>query len=154
MLRKFQRWLRDSLDTRERDTEPQTTIEHACCLLLIEVARLEPTRAEQKLERVAEAMRAEFAVPEIELAAMIDTFTRPESRLTSYFEPARLVNSHLSAARKAHFVEQLWRVAMVDGAIDMYEDHLVRKLSDLLYVPHREFILAKNRVQATLTAES
>jgi uncharacterized tellurite resistance protein B-like protein len=29
----------------------------------------------------------------------------------------------------------------------MYEDQLVRKLADLLYVAHADFILAKHRVQ-------
>jgi len=45
------------------------------------------------------------------------------------------------------FIELLWRVAIADGTIDMYEDQLVRKLADLLYVSHADFILAKRRVQ-------
>ena len=43
-------------------------------------------------------------------------------------------------------VERLWRVALMDGAIDAYEDQLIRRLADLLYVGHTEFILAKHRV--------
>lgn len=150
MFKKLQNWLRDSVGPHRSDHETghETAVQHACCLLLMEVARLEATNAEQKRTLVVQLMREEFDLPEAELTAMIDTFSRPESRLTSYFEPASLVNRHRTASNKAHFVEQLWRVAMVDGTIDMYEDHLVRKLSDLLYVPHRDFILAKNKVQA------
>ena len=152
MLRKFQKWLRNRIELRgpDQDAAPEAAIHHACCLLLMEVARLETTNAEQKRTLVAQVMREEFDLAEAELAAMIDTFSRPENQLTSYFEPASLVNRHRTAANKAHFVEQLWRVAMVDGTIDMYEDHLVRKLSDLLYVSHRDFILAKNKVQASM----
>ena len=150
MFRKLQKWLRDSIAPHRMDQETghETAVQHACCLLLMEVARLETTNTEQKRTLVAQVMCEEFDLPEAELAAMIDTFSRPENQLTSYFEPASLVNRYRTASSKAHFVEQLWRVAMVDGTIDMYEDHLVRKLSDLLYVPHRDFILAKNKVQA------
>ncbi|HEY9097702.1 MAG TPA: TerB family tellurite resistance protein [Thiobacillus sp.] len=152
MFRKFQKWLRNSIESHspDQDTAPERAIQHACCLLLMEVARLETTNAEQKRTLVAQMMREAFDLPEADIAAMIDTFSRPENQLTSYFEPASLVNRHRTAASKAHFVEQLWRVAMVDGTIDMYEDHLVRKLSDLLYVSHRDFILAKNKVQASM----
>ena len=41
----------------------------------------------------------------------------------------------------------LWRVAFADGRIDKYEEHLVRKAADLLYVPHRHFIRAKLKIE-------
>lgn len=55
--------------------------------------------------------------------------------------------SSKASERKLRFIEQLWRVAMADGNIDIYEEHLVRELADLLYVPHTDLILAKHRVQ-------
>ncbi|MBT9568018.1 MAG: TerB family tellurite resistance protein [Thiobacillus sp.] len=154
MFKKLQNWLRDNIEAHGlgKPDEPETAVQHACCLLLMEVARIETSNTEQKHALVAQVMREEFGLPDAELAAMIDTFSRPENRLTSYFEPASVVNRLRTASSKAHFVEQLWRVAMVDGTIDMYEDHLVRKLSDLLYVSHRDFILAKNKVQAQIAS--
>ena len=41
-------------------------------------------------------------------------------------------------------MELLWHVALADGEIDKYEDHLVRKVADLIYVPHLSFIRAKH----------
>ena len=49
--------------------------------------------------------------------------------------------------RRVQLVEHLWRVAYADGGLDPYEDHLVRKLSHLLYVPHIELMLARQRVR-------
>ena len=89
-------------------------------------------------------------MPDGELAAMIDNAGRPENRLTSYFDPVKLINGRFDPSRKARFIEQLWRVAMMDGDIDMYEDSLVRTLADLLYVSHSDFILAKHRVRARI----
>ena len=98
-------------------------------------------------------MREQFGLADEDLLPMIESAGLLENRPTSYFKPALLINKRFGPARKAQFIEQLWRVAMVDGNIDMYEDHLVRKLSDLLYVPHADFILAKNRVQGSIEAQ-
>jgi len=118
----------------------------ACCGLLMEIARLDAAGAEPKREAVRQAMR-QFGIAEEELTPMIANADRRENRLTSYYRPVALLNKRFAPERKAQFIEQLWRVAMADGKIDIYEDHLVRKLADLLYVSHTDFILAKHRVQ-------
>jgi uncharacterized tellurite resistance protein B-like protein len=128
-------------------------IRQACCLLLMEAARLGVASAQQKRDVVAQVMREQFNTPEAELAAMIDTARRPEDRLTSYYNQVMLINKCFNPARKARFIEQLWRVAMGDGAIDVYEDNVVRTLVELLYVPHNDFTLANNRVQAHIVTQ-
>ena len=68
-------------------------------------------------------------------------------RLTSYFGPVSVINRCFSVPRRVQLVEHLWRVAYADSGLDPYEDHLVRKLSHLLYVPHIELMLARQRVR-------
>ncbi len=121
-------------------------VQAACCGLLLEVARLDAAGAEQKRKAVSRAMREQFDTPVEELGPMIARLGLQENRLTSYFPSVELINKAFAPGQKAQLIEHLWRVAMADGAIDMYEDQLVRKLADLLYVPHAEFILAKQRV--------
>lgn len=158
MFEKFQSKLRDFVDSIAPSPETRLrremdAVQQACCQLLMEVARLDAANAQQKREVAAQAMRDQFDMPQPEVAAMIEAAARPENQPTSYFDSVKLLNGRFDPARKARFIEQLWRVAMVDGDIDMYEDHLVRKLSDLLYVPHNDFILAKNRVQARIATQ-
>ena len=121
-------------------------LQGACCGLLMEVARLDAAGTEQKHQAVAHALQEQFGLAQDELAAMIAGAARPENRLVSYYSPVALINKNLEPERKAQFIERLWRVAMADGKIDEYEDQLVRKLADLLYVAHSDFILAKHRV--------
>lgn len=121
--------------------------QQACCALLMEVAQLDSSGIGPKREAVAQAMWEQFAIPDEDLAPMIEIAGRQENRLTSYYRPIALLNRRYTPERKVRLVEQLWRVAMADGDIDIYEEHLVRKFADLLYVPHTDFILAKHRVQ-------
>ncbi len=150
-LRDFVERIAPSPETRQR--QEMGAVQQACCQLLMEAARLEETNGSQKRELVAQVMAEQFDMPQAEIEVLIEAASLRENQLTSYFDSARLINSHFDLARKARFIEQLWRVAMVDGDIDMYEVHLVRKLADLLYVPHNDFILAKNRVQAQINTE-
>ena len=38
-------------------------------------------------------------------------------------------------AEKQRVVEMLWQVALADRRLDKHEDHLVRRIAELLYVP-------------------
>ena len=43
-----------------------------------------------------------------------------------------------------------WKIAYADHELHRYEEHVIRRLSDLIHVPHHEFIAAKHRVENTL----
>jgi uncharacterized tellurite resistance protein B-like protein len=150
-LRDFVESIAPSPETRMR--REMAALQQACCQLLMEAARIGDGKAQQKRAAVAQVMQEQFGIPEDELAAMIDTAERPENRLTSYYAQVTLINKGFDPARKARFIEQLLRVTMADGDIDMYEDNLVRTLADLLYVSHSDFILAKNRVRAQVVPQ-
>ena len=62
---------------------------------------------------------------------------------TSLFPFTRLITSECSMEDRIRIVRMLWEVSCADGHIDAHEEHLVRKVADLLYVPHSEFIRAK-----------
>lgn len=55
-----------------------------------------------------------------------------------------VVNARYNPADKYAFVKGLWQVAFADGVLHHYEEHLIRRLADLLYVPHRYFVRAKH----------
>jgi uncharacterized tellurite resistance protein B-like protein len=45
------------------------------------------------------------------------------------------VHEHFDVAQKTTVLEMMWRVALADGKVDPHEDHLLRKVADLLYLP-------------------
>ena len=42
-------------------------------------------------------------------------------------------------------MEFLWDVTFTDGVVDKYEDYTIRKIAELLYVKHKDFIKSKLR---------
>ena len=49
---------------------------------------------------------------------------------------------------KKEVVELLWRIAFADSRIEPHEEYQVRKIANLLHVPHADFIDAKRRARS------
>ena len=61
-----------------------------------------------------------------------------------------MIASEFTQAQKIKVVELLWSVAYADLQLDSMEEHMVRKISDLIYVSHKDFIKTKHKVQSAL----
>ena len=62
---------------------------------------------------------------------------------TSLYEFTRDINDNFDAAERVRLIESMWKIAYADGNIDKYEEHIIRKVSNLIYVAHSDFIKAK-----------
>jgi uncharacterized tellurite resistance protein B-like protein len=58
-----------------------------------------------------------------------------------------LINGSYTSQQKIELVELLWRVAYANEALHSHEEYLVRKVADLLYVPHSAFIATKHKAR-------
>lgn len=67
--------------------------------------------------------------------------------LTSFYAPVTTIKRACSMPERIRLVEHLWRVSFADGRLDIHEDHYVRKIAHLLYVPNTESMLARNRAR-------
>ena len=62
---------------------------------------------------------------------------------TSFYPFTKLINDHYDYPERVNVIKLMWKVAYADGTIDKYEDYIIRKVADLLYVSHSDFIQAK-----------
>jgi uncharacterized tellurite resistance protein B-like protein len=72
------------------------------------------------------------------------------SESAELFHFTRIINERLSFEQRVELIEMLWEVAYADGALDEYEDSLLRRVGGLIYVPDRERGMARQRVLARL----
>lgn len=59
------------------------------------------------------------------------------------YQFTKVINEQASLEQKFELLKCLWRVAYADGNLDAHEDHRIRKISELLFMQHSEFIQAK-----------
>ena len=70
--------------------------------------------------------------------------------VTSLHEFTSLLHGRLSNEEKVMLIEQIWRIILADDYVDKYEEHLVRRIAELLYVSHSDYIRAKLSAQGDL----
>ena len=115
----------------------------AVAALLVEIARADHEVAPAERSSIRRMLAAGYGLDPEPAGELLARAERAVEESVSLYEFTRRLNEELSPDEKADTVEMLWRVAFADGHIDKYEEHLVRKAADLLYVPHRRFIRAK-----------
>lgn len=117
----------------------------ATAALLIEVTRVERRDDPDEAAAVESAVRRKFGLAPEETDELIALAREEVEKSVSYYEFTSLIHERFAPERKARVVELMWRVAAADGHVDKHQEALVRKIADLLYIPHQEFIRAKIR---------
>ena len=128
------------------DAEPQNSvhaIQLATAALLIEVSRADFNADDSEQSHIVELLRNQFDLSSEELDRLVNLGQQEADQATSLYQFTRLINDNYSPEQKSLLIESLWQVALADDYLDKHEDHLIRKVADLIHVPHKEFIRTK-----------
>lgn len=124
---------------------PERALQLATAALLLEVARADFHVAEDEQRAINGAIQQMFELSTAETAELVALAEGEMENATCLFEFTRLVNDHFDYQEKLKVVENLWRVALVDLDKDKYEEHLIRRVCDLIYVTHQDFVRLRAR---------
>jgi uncharacterized tellurite resistance protein B-like protein len=88
-------------------------------------------------------VRDKFALAPGEADELLRLAEEEVRQAIDFYQFTSLLNRHFSAGQKVRVIEAMWAVAYADATLSAWEQHLVRKVADLLYVPHADYIHAK-----------
>jgi uncharacterized tellurite resistance protein B-like protein len=120
----------------------------ATALLLIEVAKADYADNLAEDEVMLRSLKQFFALDDEAAALLLDEARSTADRAVELQQFTRRLHEQLSVAEKQRVVEMLWQVALADSRLDKHEDHLVRRIAELLYVSHSDLIRIRNRVRS------
>lgn len=123
-----------SPQSEEDREERAAALRMATAVLMIDVARADHVFEDSEFESVLALVGKHFGLSAEAAAELVDAATDKAEELTSAHEFTQVLHRHLDEDEKARIVGLLWQIAYADGRLDKYEDALVRKISDLLYV--------------------
>lgn len=144
MLQKLKALFIDSEDS-QRAHDPRA-LQLAAAALLIELSKADFRRDAREQQAIINAVRTTFKLDLDEVHELIASAEMANAQSISLYEFTHVINEHCDEAEKFALVRELWRVAYADGSIDKYEDHLIRKVAELIYLPHALYIKAKLEV--------
>lgn len=123
--------------------DSEQALRMATAALLLEVARADDDITEEERVAIRRVMENRYAVSPEQARELADAAERQASDVTSLYPFTRLITSECSIGDRIRIVRMLWEITRADGYIDKHEEYLVRKVADLLYVPHSQFIRTK-----------
>ncbi|MDH5648290.1 MAG: TerB family tellurite resistance protein [Gammaproteobacteria bacterium] len=128
----------------------QHQLQLATAVLLIEVARSDHDIDPRERTRIVDTIQKRFNLTPHETRKLVELATTESAELTSYYEFSSLVNKRFAYDEKINLLELMWLVALTDGHLDKYEEHLIRKIANLIYIKREDIVLAKHRAMASL----
>ena len=134
--------------------EPETgrgdadkALQVATAALLLEMMRMDNRFADEERAAVIESLRQLFGLAPDQLETLLALADQEVRQASGYYQFTSLINKGCNAEQKVRIIENMWVVAMADGHLDAHEEHLMRKIANLLYVGHADYVAAKRRAR-------
>ena len=115
----------------------------AAAALLIETARADFTQDAEEERELKNLLVSSLALNATEVETLVNEANQRVDESTSLYEFTRVINDNYSAEQKVFLIDAMWKVAYADGNLDKYEEHLIRQVAELTYVPHGDYIRSK-----------
>ncbi len=120
------------------------TLQLATCILLIEVSKSDDDFDIHEQEKIKKLIQNKFNLTIEELNHIFSVSSDSHTNMTSLFEWTGIINNECRYEEKLVIIGFMWDIAFTDSKIDKYEDYTIRKVSELIYVKHKDFIALKN----------
>jgi uncharacterized tellurite resistance protein B-like protein len=147
MLKAIRDFFEQHIGSPPAPAQQAQRLQLATAALLVEVVRGDGRIAATERDAMLAAVGAKFGLAAGEAAALID-LAEQETRLASdYYQFTSLINRSFSPDEKLRVIELMWRVAYADAALSAHEQHVLRKVAELLHVPHGDYIAAKMKAK-------
>ncbi len=115
-------------------SEREGALRLATAVLMVEVARADHVFEQSELEKLLVLITSHFELSPDDAADLVERASETTEDVAHLHDFTQILHNHLTETEKVRIVGMLWQVAYADGRLDKYEDSLVLKISDLLYV--------------------
>lgn len=149
MLKKIKEYISQLSDDSivNNEVSEKDLINNACSALLIETALADKVFSQSEMNSMKRTLKDIYKIDENNIEELIKDSEKKVSESTSLYEYTRLINDLCGYEDKVKLVKNLWLIAFSDNQLDKYEEYLIRKISDLLHVSHKDFIEQKLTVK-------
>ena len=148
MLKNLNDFIAAIIGTASVEDRSEHSLQLATAVLLIEVMRSDFESTEQEQATILNILKERFHLPDDEVAQLAALGLQAVKDTNDFYQFTSVINRELEYAEKVLIIEYMWQVAYADNQISAHENHLMRKIADLFYISHGDYIAAKMRAKA------
>ena len=128
-----------------------TDINIACAILLIEVSHADFDISQIELNSILDSLVKKFKINDEDAKKLLVKAMDRHDKVSSLRDYIKQINENFTRDQKIKIIESAWDVAKADDNIDKYEEHRIRKLTELLHLSHTDFIKSKlNKIKLVI----
>ena len=143
MIKTIKSLFEDVLSVDKEQIQNKHTVELASAVLMIEISLADEQIHDEERRVIEELLGKCFDLQQKEIDELISLAEKEVDHAVSLHDFTRLLNESFSMSDKINVIKNLWHVAYADSVIDKYEEYYIRKVADLLYISHSDYIQAK-----------
>ena len=125
-------------------------IKNSATILLLSVANADYNIEKEEIKLIKEIIQDFFSIDTKEAYEIVEQAIIDFKKSTSFFEYAQILNEHFTYQDKIDFIFCIFELAYVDKELHFMEQHLIKKISDILTVEHKDLIKTKLEIQKFL----
>jgi len=143
MLQKLFNWFEQEAE------EPEVArVELAAAVLMVEVIMADHQVSDDEERVLKERITQSLKLPPSEVDAMMVEARKEQEQTLDLYQYTTVINEQFSVLEKYALLVDLWLLSYANGTVDKFEDALIRKVSELLYLSHSDFMQAKHEARA------
>lgn len=147
MLNKLSDFLSTIIPSAGVESRPEHTLQLATAVLLIEVMRSDADNTDEEQDTILNILKQRFQLADAEVAQLSELGHRTAKAANDLHQFTSLINRELEMSEKVRIIEYMWQVAYADGKISAHENHLMRRIVDLLHIPLGDNVAARMRAK-------
>lgn len=125
-------------------------IQTAACALFLEMAKSDLDYTEDERSHIFETMKNIFRLDDESANELLKLSETEVRESISLYEFTDTINQHFSNEEKFELLKNLWKLIFIDGKLDAHEESLIRKITTMLNLEHRDMIDSKMIVKKEL----
>lgn len=143
MLNKISDFFNGLLGANESEADSPLSIEIACAVLLCEVMRADSVFTESEQDKLSAILTQKFDLTDQEVSDILEQAFELSENAHDFYKFTSKLNQYYSLDERIKIVTLLWQMAYADGDLANIEEHIIRKIADLLHLRHSEYIATK-----------
>ncbi|WP_068545867.1 TerB family tellurite resistance protein [Thalassotalea crassostreae] len=123
------------------------SLEIATAVLLFEVMRADQKFEPEEKQQIVSLLQQHFELDKAEVLDILALAEDESHHANDFYQYTSMINNNYSLEDRIKIVGLLWKVAYADGHLDVIEEHIIRKIAELLHLNHGEYIQCKLKIQ-------
>ena len=115
--------------------------------LLVEAALIDGNFEDIEVDVIISIVKNTFSIKsEKEIRKLVETVRQDLESHGDLVTYTRTIKENWELEERINVIEMMWKVCLIDGKIEPYEDMLIRRVAGLIYVSDKDRNLAKQKV--------